>query len=290
MKRHGWILLVAMLALAATLQAQPPKPHRAGAPTVQDGSFHSAALGRTMKYRVLLPAGYNTSTRRYPVLYLLHGLYGDYTNWDTLTHLEQDAGGYSFLIAMPDAGNSWYGNSLAAPADRYEDAIFGDFIAEIDAKFRTIHSGHARAIAGLSMGGYGAIKFALKHPQAFVFAGSLSGALDAARDLAERIAEYHDGLVGIYGPPGSPQRKASDVFSLVAEADATKVPYLFLACGADDQFLGPNREFAAQLSARHIRYEYRENPGGHGWAYWDRNLPDLLQAVDAAFAAAARHP
>src|SRR5205807_8922804 len=108
---------------------------------------------------------------------------GEYVNWDTMTRLENYAKDFHLIIAMPDAGDSWYTNSATVPNDKFEDDIAKDFISEIDDKFRTIRDRHGRAIAGLSMGGYASVKFGLKYPQLFAFAGSLSGAFNAAQTL-----------------------------------------------------------------------------------------------------------
>jgi len=183
-------LLVVLVATGAAQVQRKPAPRSNKRPEscvrVQDGAFHSAALDREMKYRILLPCGYQTGSRRFPVLYLLHGLYGDYLNWDTRTNLERCAQRYELIVVMPDAGDSWYTNSATDPKDKFEDYIAKDLVAEIDGKFRTLRSRHARAIAGLSMGGYGALKIALRYHDDFAFAGSLSGALDAPQDLGEK--------------------------------------------------------------------------------------------------------
>ena len=139
-----------------------------------------------MKYRVFLPRGYETSVKRYPTLYLLHGLYGDFQNWSSKTNLATWAENLELVIAMPDAGDSWYVNSATNESDRFEDYIVRDFVAEVDANFRTIPERRARAIAGLSMGGYAAMNFSLKHTQLFSFVGAISAALDAPGNLDER--------------------------------------------------------------------------------------------------------
>jgi S-formylglutathione hydrolase FrmB len=246
---------------------------------VQDGAFNSAALDREMKYRILLPCGYQTGSGRFPALYLLHGLYGDYLNWDTRTNLERYAQKYELIVVMPDAGDSWYTNSGTDSKDRFEDYIAKDLVAEIDGKFRTLRSRHARAIAGLSMGGYGALKIALRYHDDFAFAGSLSGALNAPQDLGDHQPAFRDQLLKVFGPPGSVVRANNNMFSLLQSANAKDLPYFYVACGSADDFLPVNREFVAQLASRGAAYEYHETAGGHAWDYWDRSLQDLLRAV-----------
>jgi putative tributyrin esterase len=213
------------------------------------------------------------------VLYLLHGLYGDYLNWDTHTNLERYAQKYEFIVVMPDAGDSWYTNSATDPKDKFEDYVAKDLVAEIDGKFRTLRSRHARAIAGLSMGGYGALKIALRYRDDFAFAGSLSGALNAPRDLGDKRPEFREQLLKVFGPQGSTVRADNNLFSLLQSVPPNGLPYFYLTCGSADDFLAVNRDFAAQLSSRGAVYEYHETFGAHAWDYWDRSLPDLLRAV-----------
>ncbi|MGB9071576.1 MAG: alpha/beta hydrolase family protein [Terriglobales bacterium] len=289
MRCPGLRIAVCALAVSGLFQAAaqtpdksppPASPQARGAsPVVRDGGFNSVALKREAKYRIYLPHAYAATARRYPVLYLLHGLYGDYRNWDTMTSLARYMAGREWIVVMPDAGNSWYANSVSQPDDRFEDFIAKDLVVEIDHRYRTIRERQGRAIAGLSMGGYGAMKFALKYPEEYSFAGSLSGALDAARDLADQVAEYHDQLIKVLGKGDNPARGENDVFALLKKTDPAQVPYLYLACGSADRFLRINREFVKELSAHKIAYEYHETSGGHDWPYWDRAVQPMLDAL-----------
>ena len=252
-------------------------------PQVMDVRFHSKALNREMPYRMYVPHNYARTTRRYPVLYLLHGVYGSHENWDTLTNLATYAAGMDWIIVMPDADDSWYTNSATAKQDRFEDYITTDLISEVDSRYRTIRDGHARAIAGLSMGGYAALKFALRNPSSCVFAGSLSGALAAARDLDTQAPDLAKKLREVFGPASDPTRKHNDVFLLLEKASPPGMPYFYLACGIEDSFLSLNREFAAELSRRNFHYEYHETPGEHAWDYWDRGVKAMLSVVADRF-------
>ncbi len=251
---------------------------------LRDASFSSASLGRAMKYRIFLPAGYERSVRRYPVLYLLHGLTGAYSDWESRTHLAQYAQSLQLIIVMPDAGDSWYTNSVTVPEDKFEDYIANDLIWEIDQHYRTIASRHGRAIAGLSMGGYGALKLGLKYPGLFAFAASFSGALDVARNpgfAAVQRGSYQEEIAKIFGPADSAVRKQNDVFALAQTADPSRLPFLYFDCGAEDPFANINREFAALLQQRKIAHEYRDLPGTHNWQYWDQQLPRMLRVMAA---------
>jgi putative tributyrin esterase len=248
---------------------------------VKDAVFRSASMQRDMRYRLLLPHDYDKGGR-FAVLYLLHGLYGDYKNWDTRTGLENYARNLHLLIVMPDADDSWYTNSATVPGDKFEDYIVKDLIPEVDEKYLTIRERHARAIAGLSMGGYGAIKFALKYPDLFAFAGSVSGALNAAQNLDTLRPEFRPRLLEVFGNEGSPTRAENDVFRLLDRPNRTTYPYVYLACGTADSFLDVNRALADQLLSQKIAYEYHETPGDHSWEYWDGTLLPMLQAVKHA--------
>lgn len=234
-----------------------------------------------MHYRVLLPVDYENGGG-FPVLYLLHGLDGDYKDWDTMTGLEKYARNLPIIIAMPDADDSWYTNSATVPADKFEDYIAKDFVSEVDAQFKTIRDRHGRAIAGLSMGGYGSLKFSLKW-QLFSFAGSLSGALNAAQNLDELRPDFRKQLREVYGNARSPTRSENDIFILLNAPHPDPYPYLYLACGTDDFFLDTNRAFTQQLASKRLAHEYHESPGGHTWEYWDRELQALLNAVMKQF-------
>lgn len=284
--RIAAVLVVLAAPLSAWAQAHG-RPHAAHEPScpvqhaaVRDGSFHSERLGRDMRYRVILPAGYENSSEHYPTLFLLHGLYGDFENWSTRTDLVRYAGSLRLIIAMPDAGDSWYTNSATVPEDKFEDYIIKDFIGEIDSHFRTIRERYARAIAGLSMGGYGAVKFALKYPQSFAIAGGISAALNAPGDLDAKAADFRANLQKVFGPHGSPTREQNDVFALLAHAEHDKLPYIYLDCGSSDSlFLEPNREFAARLQEQKIPYEFHEMPGAHTWDFWNAAILRFLDML-----------
>ena len=157
----------------------------------------------------------------------------------------------------------------------------------IEKKYRTIDSRDYRAIAGLSMGGYGAIKFGLKYPEMFVVVGSFSGAIGAARITEKEIP----GAVGksideIFGPTGSEVRKANDPFDIVQRATPEKVkkyPFIYLDCGTEDFLFQNNRDFVDVLLAKKVPHEFRQLPGGHTWKYWDQQVREFLEVADGLF-------
>lgn len=250
-----------------------------GALTVKNEMFHSVSLGRDMHYRIYLPHNYAQADRRFPVLYLLHGIYGKFTDWDTQSHLRHYAQNLDLVIVMPDAADSWYVNSATVSQNRYEDYIVKDLIQEVDGNYRTLAVRESRAIAGVSMGGYGALNFALKHPELFVFAGSISGAINAPTDLGPRQPDFQANLLQVFGPAGSPARAENDIFILLKHADVSRFPYIYLACGESDPFFPLNQQFAAALLDEHARYEFHQAPGAHEWKFWDKTAKDLLPVV-----------
>lgn len=245
---------------------------------IRDAAFYSASLERDMHYRVLLPRQYENGDR-FPVLYLLHGLFGDYRNWDTKTHLENYSVNLRIIIVMPDADDSWYTNSSSTSQDKFEDYIAKDLVSEIDNRYPTIHNRYARAVAGNSMGGYGAVKLGIKYPQLFAFSGSLSGAFDAAENLDELRPDFRAKLDEVFGQKGSRVRTHNDVFLLLDAPHEGPYPYFYLGCGTEDFFLDTNRALVRKLSSLKIPYEYHETPGNHTWEYWDGALEPMLQAV-----------
>lgn len=266
----------------ATWHEARPAWHQARRTRHVEESVESAALGRAMKYRVLVPQDYDTSERRYPVLYLLHGLDGDYTDWTTRTNLAEYSRELPLIIVMPDGENSWYTNAAGAPADRFEDYLLTDLQTDVVRKYRTINSRYGRAIAGLSMGGYGALKMALKRPATFAVAGSFSGAFSITREdgIGTRLNPVErERILKIYGAGDAAARRENDVHALAAAAKPGSAPYLYLDCGTTDFLLEDNRSAVAAISRAGLSYEYHEVAGAHSWDYWDRRIRQFLPVL-----------
>ena len=247
--------------------------------TVEQRTFFSAALQREMPYQVVLPVGYGAGQQRYAVLFLLHGWQGDETNWVKLTHLVELASQYPLIVVTPRAGNSWYVNSATHADARYADYIMNDLIADVDAHYRTIATAHERAIAGLSMGGYGAMLFTLRHPGTFGFTGSISGAFGGPSGIERVMPGLQPSTDEAYGALNSATRKDNDLDPLIAAASPKLTPYLFLECGTVDPLLEENRHVVAELATHQLAYEYHELPGAHTWSFWDHSLTALLASL-----------
>ncbi|CAG4890142.1 alpha/beta hydrolase [Paraburkholderia saeva] len=230
----------------------------------------SAAMHKSFDATVVLPDayGHGTDADRYPVVYLLHGSGGDYTDWSANTQIGRLADRYHVILVMPDGGHeSWYIDSPADPRSRYETYVGTEVVAYIDAHFRTIATRQARAITGLSMGGFGALRIALDRPDAFGAAGSISGAVDP------RACEDEPGINRVFGDPA---RHAAfwNSKAIVENARIFERAHIALTidCGVDDSLVASNRTLHERLVELGVPHDYAERPGGHTWEYWANSI------------------
>ena len=267
---------------------------------VRTVEFESQAVGRTMKYNIVLPANYEQTTTRYPTLYLLHGLTSDYTAWARLG-VPEAARRFDLVVVMPDVGNSWYVNwakSEEGQKNHWEDFIVKDLIGHVDATYRTIARREGRAINGLSMGGYGGLMLGLKHPDLFCSIGSHSGAVAFAKTAGERLREGKElprpktepstkpnPRIGIDGFSSQAERTpkgrifatpddcaANDPFQLVTKIPRDKLPHIYVDCGTEDRLLESNQAFLRLLMENKIPFTDAESNGGHNGTYWMREV------------------
>ena len=257
---------------------------RAQSSSVQTIQLQSKLVNTTLSYNVILPPDYRTSSAtRYPVLYLLHGFGGHYSDWVTRTNVADYAAQYRLIVVTPEGNNGWYTDSASTATDKYESYLLKELIPDVEKRFRTIESRYGRAIAGLSMGGYGALKFGLKSPGTFAFAGSMSGAVAVpswTEDDYQNLKSIRDSAFSAFGPPGSETRKANDIFEItrnLSNARIASLPYLYLDCGTEDILISDNNRLAALLRERKIPHEFRELPGDHSWPYWNQQVQEVLK-------------
>lgn len=230
----------------------------------------SAAMQQTFSATVVLPDDYarTGSTQRYPVIYVLHGSGGDHTDWTSNTRIGELADRYHVILVMPDGGHeSWYLDSPFDSRSRYETYVGNEVVAWVDAHWRTIAAKRARAITGLSMGGFGALHIALARPDTFGAAGSISGAVDP------RACEDEPGIDRVFGDPARHAAFWNDN-AIVANAREFERNHidLTLDCGVDDYFVKSNRVLHERLVALRVPHDYAERPGGHTWAYWSNAI------------------
>ncbi len=230
-----------------------------------------------MQYRVILPK--HALTEKMPVVYLLHGGDSGFRDWSNYADVARYAE-KGLILVMPEGHESYYTNSATRSQDRYEDYIVNDLIADIEARFPAAHGRTHRAIVGVSMGGFGAVKIALKHPELFSFVGGISPAMDVpTRPFSiKRIGQWRHHR-SIFGEWQGAVQKQNDPYTLAEKADPTTTPYFYLTCGDKEGLLPANRKFARMLSQRNFRYEFHVGSGGHNWVQWNANIPGLFTVL-----------
>lgn len=207
--------------------------------------------------------------RPWSAFYLLHGLSDDHTIWARRTSIERYVQGLPLVVVMPDGGRGWYTNAKDGYA--HEDDLIKDVVGLIDRTFPVRAERAGRAIGGLSMGGYGAIKNGLKHHDMFASANSHSGALAAAR-RDYNIGSEQSKIFGKDAKDGP-----EDPFHIVTSTDHGLLPAMRIDCGTEDFLLGDNRSFRDHLKQLEIPHEYEEFHGGHDWAYWDLHVQEAIR-------------
>jgi len=278
----SWLFGMASVAVAVDLPTVLPQ-------NIKIVRFPSPSLGDERTLLVILPLDYDTAVSRYPTLYLLHGYDADITGWSRGTNLSAYASRHHLIIVTPEASRGWYVNSVSDQKARFEDFVIKDVVGYMDAHFRTIPEPFARAIAGVSMGGFGATFLGLKHHDMFAAIGSFSGALGAAHaelpalaaDATEEMKKARQYYLALIGPLGSKERKDRDPFELAANIPLEDVPMLFIICGGEDDNQERTHEFLSLLAKRRIPYEYREiSPRWHDWKIWDEEISVFLDKLD----------
>ncbi len=291
-KHQCWVNSLSLLLILGTLFATAPSAAGKDLETLTFRAPHLA--GREVPLSVILPAGYEASEKRYPVLYLLHGYTAHYSDWVANTHIRQYARRYQEIIVMPEAGTSWYVNNYANPQLKWQDYFIYDVIPYVDQHYRTRADRRGRALAGTSMGGYGALLLGVKYHEMFAAAASLSGVVTTPdRSFVQYVTSKLDEQVieSDFGPFGSPARDENDLFKLVRQVPPSAMPELYLSIGTSDKYLGTNREFVKTLDRLGIAYRYRELPGAHDWRLWDRELETVLAfQADAIWPSAEGNP
>ena len=243
----------------------------------------SLSMQKTLKVAVTTPSTYQTSQDRYPVIYLLHGGSGSFSDWhQKVTQkgiVNQLAETYNVVIVTPGVGPaSYYYDSPLLDSVRYETYMIQELIPLIDSKYRTLAQKESRAITGLSMGGHGAITLAAKHPELFVAAGSMSGVMNIDTDLWKVGEDFRNlrkkgqlemlGAINYKAPQFNPYTAVGLVDQLKDQGVA-----VIIDCGVDDFLIETNRQMHGILLDKKIAHEYIERPGAHTWTYWTEAVP-----------------
>lgn len=257
----------------------PDSPRLVGGVVLRDVIFRSKALNRDMSYRVYLPM-YIAPGKRLPVVYLLHGAGNNFHEWSNYSDVSRFAASSfagGLVLVMPEGNSSYYTNSVGNPKQRYEDYISKDLIADVESRFPVIAASGGRAVVGVSMGGFGAIKLALDYPFLFAFAGALSPALDPpSRPFSLKRPLQWFYYRSTFGPWGSDILHRNDPFRVVKSTSPDHIPHLYFTCGDRESLLGPDTAFATLLARGHFDYEFHIVPGGHDWNQWNAQLPPLF--------------
>lgn len=227
-------------------------------------------LEKMISFTAIVPEG---KAGPFPVFYLLHGLSDDHTGWTRRTSIERYVAGLPLIVVMPNGERGFYTDAKDRPKAAFETNIVKDIVGFVDRTFQTVPTREGRVIAGLSMGGYGAVKLALKYPDLFCAGVSHSGAVGfARRTFADD--DWGREWTPVFGP--SPAGGPDDPFALAEKIDRARLPALRVDCGVDDFLIEENRAFDAHLTALDIPHEYEEHPGGHNWEYWDAHIQETV--------------
>ncbi len=286
MKRN--LLLFTIVFCSFTLFAQTGK-------VLESLEFTSKLVSSPVKYSIYLPPGYETSERSYPVVYLLHGYSDDETGWVQFGELDRIADRgiangdiSSSIIVMPNGKVTWYCNSYDG-SDPWEDMFIDEFIPFIEKEYRVRSKKEFRAIAGLSMGGFGALMLAMHHTDIFSTSVALSAGVIPDEVIANSTKfDHYFGNI-FYDTKTengvSEHWKANNPLDLLESVDIDKLKSVryYIDCG-DDDFLGlGNAELHKKMLTMGIKHEYRVRDGSHSWGYWRTGLPAGLKFISEKF-------
>ena len=244
----------------------------------------SAAMNKIYKAAVVFPDAYSKNKAEFPVLYLLHGGFGRFSDWLTQTPdkmlVRNLADQYNIIIVMPEGeAFGYYIDSPFNPKNKFETYIVKEVIPFIDSRYRTVKDKKGRLITGLSMGGFGSLYLSTRHPELFAAAGSMSGAVDPdmtnwklEKDRSALLSKMYDGLLG---PFNADTYSKYSIVNMTDQIGKNGLP-LVLDIGLDDFLLEPNRELHRRLVFNHTPHDYTERPGGHTWEFWQAALPSHL--------------
>ena len=250
-----------------------------------DCKFFSETLGMSSSMRVILPEtterrigdsgvsrAASATFRGHPTLLLLHGLSDDESIWTRSTSIERYAAGLGLAVVMPNVHRSFYANMVHGY--RYWDFVSQEVLAKARSFFPLSSAREDNFVAGLSMGGHGAFKLALRMPEAFAAAASLSGVADAAAFREARALDFEL----IFGSSGPERVSEHDLFHLASALSASSKPRprLYQCCGTEDFLLSQNRALHQHLEPLGFDYLYEEGPGQHDWVYWDKMIARTL--------------
>ncbi len=284
-------LLIASLAIFTLAQAQD-NPFWMPSSKILTETIHSDILGADRAYNIFLPKSYDLNPeQKYPILYLLHGMYDTNQGWTMRGHLQDvmdqlvaSGEACEMIIVTPNAGGNPQAGEINGyfniPDWAYEDFFFNEFLPTIESKYRAIGTRETRAIAGLSMGGGGTTSYAQRHPELFCAAYAMSALMNIPafnlspdRPMAPLTASVVENSCIKYVAEASEDVKA-----------ALRSVKWYVDCGDDDFLFDVNMEFIQAMKRAGIPYELRVRDGGHTWEYWHSALYTCLPFMTRCFA------
>jgi len=247
----------------------------AGAAEVRHSTFRSSALGRDVSVAVDVPPSYDGATRRYPVVYALHGLFESHAFWErrglaaALAALREKGAVPELLVVAVDGGNSFFVNG---PQGRFEDLVTKDLIGYVEATYRVVPGRAGRALFGVSMGGYAALRIAFEHPELFKAVATHSAmVLERIPSAEQGAGRWQMGAFNaVFGNPIDAALWAeNDPLAWARRVDPKAVPALFLDCGAEDRYglAAGHRDLHRILDERGIAHTFELPPGDHGYEF-----------------------
>lgn len=285
------MFLVSCMFLAAAFAQSTGK-------IIEQQSVKSTILSKDVKYSIYLPPNYESSTQTYPVIYLLHGYGGDNHSWIKRGNINQYVDKAiannlipPVIIVMPNGDSSWYINSNDNKV-KYEDFFINEFIPAIEKTYQAKAEKKYRAIAGLSMGGYGALLYTLKHPNIFSAVAALSAAIVSDNDYMNMpVLQWNHFFNKIYGVELKGKERLNETWNTnsilkIIENKTTeqlKTVQYWIDCGDDDFLTKGNCLLHIALVDKKVSHEYRVRDGDHNWNYWKSGITDALQFITTHF-------
>jgi len=258
-------------------------------------TFDSKIMKDKVGYAIYLPPDIDQSQRRYPVVFLLHGYSDNETGWvqygeiDRIMNEGIASGAIPpMIVVMPDAKVTWYANDYLGLV-RYEDMFIQEFIPYIDASYPTRPRREFRAVAGLSMGGYGALLYGLKHTDVFMACAGLSAGILTNEEIHKRLKDGDFNLSNVYGPMKGdtlpPSWYNNSLVDIIKNCDPKTYENLsiWLDCGDDDFLIKGNIYLHLALLDKRIPHEFRERDGAHTWSYWRTGIGPALSFFGQKF-------
>jgi S-formylglutathione hydrolase FrmB len=290
---RNFVLTVAFCCLVTAVATAQPRGK-----VIETQNIQSKTLSKNIAYTAYLPADYETSNRTYPVVYLLHGYTDDNTGWLQFGEINRYADKAiaegtipPMIIVMPNGGTSWYVNAYDGK-ESYEDFFVKEFMPTVEKTFRIKAEKKYRAVAGLSMGGYGTMIYALKYPELFAAAAPLSAAIyDDETAVTTADARYEAVFGQLYGRGLKAKERLNkswydnSILKIVEtkSADDLKKVRYWIDCGDDDFLTKGNSLLHILLVDKKVPHEYRVRDGGHSWTYWRTGILDALAFIGDSF-------